>query len=63
VTAVSAGEGLIDGVSADSSWTWVDKSDPKVYYPWLYRMWLSQAILTLAYFVIIIVFVKLKDVH
>ena len=42
VTAVSAGEGLIDGVAVQSQWAWVDKSDPKIYYPWLFRTWIAQ---------------------
>jgi len=63
VTAVSAGEGLISAIASDSIWSWVDKSDPKIYYPWLFNMWYAQGILMVLYFVIILVFVKLKDVH
>ena len=61
VTAVSAGEGLISAIASDSIWSWVDKSDPKIYYPWLFSMWYAQGILMLLYFSIILVLVKLKD--
>jgi hypothetical protein len=63
VTAVSAGEGLINAVASDSIWSWVDKSDPNIYYPWLFSMWYAQGILMVLYLSIILVFVKLKDGH
>ncbi len=63
VTAVSAGEGLIYGVAIQSQWAWVDKSNPKIYYPWLFKTWIAQAILVAAYFTICLILVKRKDVH
>ena len=63
VTAVSAGEGLINAVASDSIWSWVDKDNPKTYYPWLFRMWYAQGILMAIYFCIILILVKMKDVH
>ncbi len=63
VTAVSAGEGLIDGVAIQSKWAWVNKRDPTIYYPWLFRTWIAQVILVVAYFSICLILVKSKDVH
>jgi hypothetical protein len=63
VTAVSAGEGLIYGVAIQSQWAWVDKSNPKIYYPWLFKTWIAQTILVAAYFIICLILVKSKDVH
>jgi ABC transport system ATP-binding/permease protein len=63
VTAVSAGEGLIDGVAIQSEWAWVDKRDSKIYYPWLFKSWIAQVVLVAAYFAICLILVKNKDVR
>ncbi|HVM70761.1 MAG TPA: ATP-binding cassette domain-containing protein [Anaerolineales bacterium] len=62
-TAVSTAEGLIKGVAAQAEWSWVDKSDPKVYYPWLFETWGAQILLVVIYFSISLGLVKAKDVH
>jgi len=63
VTAVSSGEALIDSVKVSVDFGWVNKSNPNIYFPWLFRTWFAQVILVAAYFSIILVLVKLKDVH
>ncbi len=63
VTAASAGEGLIDGVASQSKWAWVNKRDPQVYYPWVINTWIAEIILVVVYFSIILLLVRLKDVH
>ena len=63
VTAVSAGEGLINGIASQSKWAWVNKRDPLVYYPWVINTWIAEVILVVAYFSIILLLVRLKDVH
>jgi hypothetical protein len=63
VTAASAGEGLIDGVASQSEWAWVNKRDPLIYYPWVINTWIAEVILVVVYFSIILVLVKMKDVH
>jgi ABC transport system ATP-binding/permease protein len=63
VTAVSAGEALIDGVAIQSDWAWVNKRDPNIYFPWLFKTWIAQVILVVAYFTICLILVKSKDVH
>jgi ABC transport system ATP-binding/permease protein len=62
-TAVSAGEALIDGVAVQSQWAWVDKRDPQIYYPWVFKTWIAQVILVVAYFCVCLILVKSKDVH
>jgi ABC transport system ATP-binding/permease protein len=61
--AVSAGEALIDGVAVQADWSWVDKRDPNIYFPWLFKTWIAQLILVALYFFIILILVKSKDVH
>ncbi len=63
VTAVSSGEGLIEGASVASAWTWVNNSDPNIFFPWLFKTWYAQGILVVIYFSIILFLVKIKDVH
>jgi ABC transport system ATP-binding/permease protein len=63
VTAVSAGEALIDGVAVQSEWAWVNKRDPNVYFPWVFRTWIAELILVVAYFTVCMILVKSKDVH
>jgi ABC transport system ATP-binding/permease protein len=63
VTAVSSAEGLIDAVKDRWSWAFVNIRDPKVFIPWLYNVWSAQLILVVVYFSIILVLMKIKDVH
>ena len=56
-------QGLIDGVAVQSEWAWVNKHDPRIYYPWLIKTWIAQVILVVAYFSVCLVLVKSKDVH
>jgi len=63
VSAVSAGEGLISGIATDGMWSWVNKRDPLVYYPWVINTWIAEVILVVVYFSIILFLVRMKDVH
>jgi hypothetical protein len=60
--AVSAGEGLIEGGAQQISWAWVNKRDPVLYQTWIFKTWLAQGMLVAAYFAIILLLVRLRDV-
>ena len=62
VAAVKGAEGVIDGVTQQYGWAWVDKDDPNIYYPWLINTWLAQVIISSVYFAIILYLIKRKDV-
>ncbi len=55
-------EGVIGSVTKQYGWAWVDKDDPKVYFPWLFNTWFAQIKITLAYFLLILYLIKRKDV-
>jgi hypothetical protein len=61
-SAAKGAEGLIENIRDQFGWAWVNKNDPAIFYPWLFTQWLSQAALIVAYFVIILVLIKRKDV-
>jgi hypothetical protein len=60
--AVAGAEGLIGSITDEFGWAWVNKEDPDIFWPWLFRAWRAQAILIAIYFVIILFLIKRKDV-
>jgi hypothetical protein len=62
-SAVKGAEGLMDSVTKEFGWAWVDKKDSKLFWPWLTQTWLAQAALIGIYFVVILLLIKRKDVR
>jgi ABC-type multidrug transport system ATPase subunit len=62
ISAVSTAEGIIKGMTDKYGWAYVNKKDPKIYFPWLFKTWISQVEIVAVYFVIILVLIKRKDV-
>jgi len=62
-SAVKGAEGVIESVTKEFGWAWVDKDDPDKFWAWLFRAWAAQLIIILVYFVIILALIKRKDVH
>jgi hypothetical protein len=62
VAAVKAAEGIIKVISDKYGWAFVNKKDPKIYFPWLINTWIAQIEIVAVYFVIILILIKRKDV-
>jgi hypothetical protein len=62
ISAVNTAEGNIQGTSASYSWAFVNKKDPKIYFPWLFKTWFAQIEIVAVYFVAILFLIKRKDV-
>jgi ABC-type multidrug transport system ATPase subunit len=62
ISAVSTAEGIIKGMTDKYGWAYVNKKDPKIYFPWLFKTWISQVEIVAVYFVITLVLIKRKDV-
>ena len=62
ISAVKAGEGIIQGLKSVYGWAYVDKKSADIYYPWLFRTWIAQGEIVAAYFVIILLLIKRKDI-
>ena len=62
ISAVNTAEGTIQGVSDSYSWAFVNKKDPNIYYPWLFKTWLAQVEIVAVYFLAILYLIKRKDV-
>jgi hypothetical protein len=62
VSAVKGAEGVIDSVTEKYGWAWINKRDPKIYYPWLFGTWIAQLEIIAVYFVLILILIKRKDV-
>jgi ABC transport system ATP-binding/permease protein len=61
--AVERAEGLIEGVSEQFGWIWVNKEDKTTYLPWLFGTWRSQLIIITVYIAVILFLIKRKDVR
>jgi ABC transport system ATP-binding/permease protein len=62
ISAVNTAEGTIQGTADSFSWAFVNKSDPKIYFPWLFQTWIAQLVIVAVYFVAILFLIKRKDV-
>jgi hypothetical protein len=62
ISAVNTAEGTIQGTADSFSWAFVNKSDPKIYFPWLFQTWIAQIVIVAVYFVAILYLIKRKDV-
>jgi len=62
VSAVKIGEGIIETVTKQYGWAWVNKKDAKAYAAWLFQNWSAQIIIVLIYLAIILFLIKRKDV-
>ena len=61
-SAVQSAEGLIESVKEKYGWAFINKNDPKIFYPWLIETWEAQLIIAGVYFLIILFAIKRKDV-
>jgi hypothetical protein len=62
ISAVNTAEGNISGIAVKYGWAFVNKADPKIFFPWLFRTWIAQLEIVAVYFVIILILIKRKDV-
>ncbi len=60
--AINSAEGLIENVKKEIGWAFVNKNDPKVFWPWLVTTWGAQSIIVAVYFFLILIIFKRKDV-
>jgi ABC-type multidrug transport system ATPase subunit/pSer/pThr/pTyr-binding forkhead associated (FHA) protein len=60
-SAVERAEGVIENVTKEFGWAWVDKNDPQVFRAWLLRAWGAQGILVGIFLVLILFLIKRKD--
>jgi ABC transport system ATP-binding/permease protein len=62
ISAVNTAEGNISSISDSYSWAFVNKKDPLIYFPWLFKTWIAQLLIVAVYFVVILILIKRKDV-
>jgi len=62
VSAVKGAEGVINSVTDQYGWAWVNKRVDSIYFPWLLRSWFAQVEIIVVYYLIILVLIKRKDV-
>jgi hypothetical protein len=61
-SAAKGAEGVIEGTTEMFGWGWVNKGDPKVFWPWLFNTWIAQGVIIFVYFLAILLLIKRKDV-
>jgi hypothetical protein len=59
--AVRGAEGMMQGVTDEFGWAWINKEDSKVFWPWLTRAWGAQLVLVGIYILGILLLIKRKD--
>lgn len=59
--AVQSAEGLIENISKEFGWAYVNKEDTAEFRSWLLKTWGAQVILIGVYFVLILFLIKRKD--
>jgi hypothetical protein len=61
-SAVQAAEGTIGGHKEEFGWAWVNKNDPVIFWPWMFRAWIAQGVIIFVYTLLILYLMKRKDV-
>ncbi len=61
--AVGGAEGLIESISEEFGWAFVNKEDPNIFYPWIITTWVSQMVIIGIFIVLSFVLIKRKDVN
>jgi ABC-type multidrug transport system ATPase subunit len=60
--AVLPAEGLIGTFDNDFRWTFVDKDNPKKFWPFIYKTWIAQGVIISVLFFAILILQKRKDI-
>ena len=60
--AVKSAESLIENITKEFGWAYVDKHDTAGFSAWLRKVWISQLMIVLVYFLLILFLIKRKDV-
>jgi ABC-type multidrug transport system ATPase subunit len=61
-SAVGGAEGLIESITGEFGWAWINKEDPNIFWPWLLKAWTAQMIIIGAFIGLILIMIKRKDV-
>jgi hypothetical protein len=61
--AVGGAEGLIESVTEEFGWAWVNKDDSEVFWSWMLKAWIAQLIIIAVYIGAILILIKRKDVN
>lgn len=62
-SAVGGAEGLIESITDEFGWAWVNKEDPLDFWPWMITAWVSQLTIISLFIVLIVILIKRKDVN
>jgi ABC-type multidrug transport system ATPase subunit/pSer/pThr/pTyr-binding forkhead associated (FHA) protein len=61
-SAVQSAEAVIGSHKEEFGWAWVNKSDPAVFWSWMFRTWIAQGVIISVYILLILFLMKRKDV-
>lgn len=62
-SAVGGAEGLIESITEEFGWAWVNKEDTGEFWSWLFTAWFAQLFIISIFIVLIIFLIKRKDVN
>jgi ABC-type multidrug transport system ATPase subunit/pSer/pThr/pTyr-binding forkhead associated (FHA) protein len=61
-SAVGGAEGLIENITEEFGWAWVNKEDPNIFWSWLIKAWFAQGVIIMILIGVILFMIKRKDV-
>jgi len=61
--AVGGAEGLIESITDEFGWAWVDKNDSASFWSWMITAWVSQGIIISIFIGFVVILIKRKDVN
>jgi hypothetical protein len=61
--AVGGAEGLIESITEEFGWAWVNKEDTGAFWSWMFTAWAAQLVIVGVYIGAILILIKRKDVN
>ncbi len=61
-SAVGGAEGLIESITEEFGWGWVNKENPDIFWSWLLKAWFAQVVIIIIFIGLILIMIKRKDV-
>jgi ABC transport system ATP-binding/permease protein len=62
-SAVGGAEGLIESITNEFGWAWVDKNDAVGFWSWMISAWVAQGIIITIFIGFVVILIKRKDVN
>ena len=62
-SSVGGAEGLIESITDEFGWAWVNKEDSGEFFSWMIKAWVAQLTIIMVFIGLILILIKRKDVN